>query len=78
MNLLNKILNKNVEIAKPDDTRSYYLRLFETLTSKYGEGANSNLNPAQIIDVIKAGDPFLLERSIEFVASYLKSCRDRV
>jgi hypothetical protein len=69
--------NENPEIAEPD-TRSHYLRSFETMTSKYGKGTDSNLNPAQIIDVIRAGDSFLLERSVEFVSSYLESCRDGV
>jgi hypothetical protein len=70
--------NENQEITESDDTRPHYLRSFEILTSKYGEGTDYNLNPAQIIEVIKTGDSFLLERSVEFITSYLESSHDGV
>lgn len=67
---------QNENPAEPADNRSHYVRSFETLTSKHGEGSDFDLTPAQIIDVIKSGDSFLRERPGEFVMSYLESCRD--
>jgi hypothetical protein len=82
--------NENPEITQPTkpksepkpkaeaDTRPHYLRSFETMTSKYGKGTEFGLNTAQIISVIKAGDSFLQERSVEFITSYLERCHEGV
>jgi hypothetical protein len=59
-------------------TRSHYLRSFESLTSKYGEDTDFDLKPAQIIEIIKTGDSFLREDSVDFATSYLKSSQEKL
>jgi hypothetical protein len=68
--------NVNPETVSPVYTASHYVRSFETLTSKYGEGTIFKLKPVQIIEVIRSGDSFVREDSVDFVTSYLKTCHD--
>jgi hypothetical protein len=67
------IHNDSPETIDPATTRSHYLRSFDILTSKYGEDTDFDLTPAQIIEVIKAGDSFFREDPVDFITSYLKS-----
>jgi hypothetical protein len=65
-----------VQIESPeaiDRAPSHYLRSFEALTSKYGENTNHNLKPAQVIEVIKAGDSFLRDHCVDFINSYMEA-----
>jgi len=66
----------NPETIDSANTGSHYVRSFEALTSKYGENTDYDLKPAQVIEVIKAGDAFLREDCVDFITSYLEDCRD--
>jgi hypothetical protein len=70
------IPTESPETASPPHTASHYVRSFETLTSKYGEGTDFKLRPTQIIEVIRAGDSFIREDSVDFVTSYLRAYHD--
>jgi hypothetical protein len=82
------VQNENQEVAEPAepepepeepvDTCPHYIRSLEIMASKYGGVTESGLNTPRIISVVKAGDSFLQERSVESVTSYLESCRDEV
>lgn len=70
------VQTENPEAIDYANTGSHYVRSFEALTSKYGENTNHDLKPAQVIEVIKAGDTFLQEDCIDFITSYLEDCRN--
>ena len=50
---------ENLETIDHANKASHYLRSFEALTYKYSENTDHDLSPAQIIEVIKAGNSFL-------------------
>jgi hypothetical protein len=70
--------DENSQTINPINMQSHFIRSFETLTSKYGDDTNHNLNPAQIINVIQAGDIFVRENCVDFVNSYIMICHDRL
>lgn len=57
---------------------THFLRSFNTLTSKYGDGTQCNLKSVDIINVIKVGDTFVRRDSVSFISSYLEAFKDGV
>ena len=70
------VQTENSETMDHANPGCHYVRSFEALTSKYGENTDHDLKPAQVIEVIKAGDTFLREDCVDFITSYLEDCRD--
>jgi hypothetical protein len=71
------VRNENIESVEPD-SRSHYLRSYEIISSRFGEDTEYNLKPSQVIEVIKTGDSFLRDDSMEFITSYLDNYHDRL
>jgi len=72
---ISPVPNENLESVEPD-SRSHYLRSYEIITSRFGEDTEYDLKPSQVIEVIKTGDSFLRDDSVEFITSYLDNYHD--